>query len=136
MSKCISHWMTGLVLVVTLVLVPVSARAGLCAKCVRKSHIMNMGKCGGCGAATTSGSFSLCPTCSVAQNKCQACSAALSAVSSVVSSAVPPVVSSAVPPVVPPVEPPVVKPVEPPAEPPVVKTTTDVKPEVVTPAVK
>jgi hypothetical protein len=95
--------MTAALLALTIILVPSSASAGLCANCVGKPHIMNVGKCVGCGATTTSGSFSLCPACSAAQKKCEVCGAALSSVPTVV-----PLVKT---PVVPPVEKPVVKPI-------------------------
>lgn len=124
MSGFISKSMIAALVTWTMVLVPALANAGLCAACAGKMHILNIGKCVSCGAATASGSFSLCPACSAAKHQCEACGAALTVVPQIV----PPVVK----PVVKPVEPPVVKPVEKPA----VENTTEVKPAVVAPAVK
>ena len=55
--------------------VALPAMAELCAKCKGKMYIMNIGKCVGCGGATTSGAHKLCPACSRKLGQCEHCRA-------------------------------------------------------------
>jgi len=58
-------------------LVSFSVNAALCAGCTGKVFTADMGECGNCDAATTSGDFKLCTKCSDAQRRCQACGGGL-----------------------------------------------------------
>jgi inhibitor of cysteine peptidase len=49
------------------------ARAELCPKCRDLMFTDSVGKCVGCGGATTSGALKLCPKCSTSQHKCECC---------------------------------------------------------------
>lgn len=51
----------------------------LCARCKEMGFTADIGKCGGCGGGTSSGSFMLCQACAQKAGKCQACGAALAA---------------------------------------------------------
>ncbi|OGV59496.1 MAG: hypothetical protein A2498_02805 [Lentisphaerae bacterium RIFOXYC12_FULL_60_16] len=118
--RIMAVWVAGV-----LVLGVLPAGAGLCPVCVKKVFIKAVGLCINCKVGvTTSSMFKLCPSCSTAQNQCEACRAALSPVSLVgpseVTPVLPPVVPPADPPVTPPVTPPILPPVVPPADPPVI----------------
>ena len=80
MSRPVYYSMIAALLVLASVLMPVPADASMCANCTGKPHILRIGSCGGCDAATSSAAFSLCPTCSAAQNRCESCGAALAPV--------------------------------------------------------
>ena len=95
MRRFLSYSATAVLLALAAVLVPSSANAGLCTNCVSKMFVMNMGKCVGCGKATTSSSYQLCPACSTAKLQCEACRAALPALPPVVAPIVAPVAPSA-----------------------------------------
>ncbi len=138
MRRFLSYWATAAVLALATVMVSSSASAGLCASCAGKVFVTSVGKCTGCGKATTSSSFTLGPACSAARNQCEACGAALCVVVPVVAPVIQPVVPPVVVPVIPPVVPPVVAPVVPqvvkPVVPRVVAPTPAVRSTAVAPA--
>ena len=51
----------------------------LCAKCSKCCHTCDLGICKVCGTTTSSGSFSLCQKCAVANNTCASCKKPLDA---------------------------------------------------------
>jgi predicted secreted protein len=53
------------------------AATGLCARCSDRMVIQNIGTCKSCRGMTSSGSYSLCRTCALKQNKCMLCGSAL-----------------------------------------------------------
>ncbi len=135
MRRFLSCWAGTALLALATVLIPFTAGAALCAKCINGVFIDSVGKCTSCNAATSSGAFTLCPACSTTLKQCHACRAALPAAQPVkLPVATPPAEAGPVqPPVVPltPGDPPVVKLMPAPVVPPVVRTTN--APPVVTP---
>ena len=135
MRRFIPYCTTAVLLTLATVFVPASANAGLCATCVGKAFVQNVGKCANCGVGTTSGSFQLCQACSTKLNQCQVCRVALSAGSTNLPPVAPPVIQPVVKPTVDPVVKPTVDPVVPPvAAVPISKDKPVEQPKAVAPA--
>ena len=90
MNRLLSTCATTALLALATVLVPAPATAELCGNCADKQFTTDVGKCARCGAATASGAFKLCLTCSAANRQCEACRTALPAVRVVTPPVVPP----------------------------------------------